>query len=148
MGLMGCSHAWVVSKDDGGGVIGYTDTTPSKDVPREVKTLIPCTDFALVSDNVKTENYQFFSTQNRAIKNSGALAKSVDQTQNFGNSFDNKSMPTAEARSKSWREVSYTCNSNSAEANRRPTAISTGNSEGDSSYQKQFPFLFRGAVKY
>jgi hypothetical protein len=56
-GFVGCAGAWVVSQNPDGGVIGYhkaEQVSSSVEAPAAVKGLIPCDNFQIVKDEVRS----------------------------------------------------------------------------------------------
>lgn len=115
LSLFGCGHIWVISQNQNGGVIGYSDFSSGTDAAPEVKKAIHCANWSPVADNARSAVVQ----ENRLIVNQPqSQDTSVYDTNgnNLGSfrTISNNGEPTYStvpmATVKYWREFTYRCN--------------------------------------
>ncbi len=134
--LMGCGHAWVISQRPDGGVVGYQGYSSVESATKDVRQLIPCPSYSMVSDDLKSERYQYTAIQNVNTQSSaqvvgpgGFYYASGSQTQQ---------VPVTQNGVRQWREFTYSCSevSNSSSSLRVPASNNQYNQCNEDCYRR------------
>lgn len=109
-----CGTAWVIRRDQGGGVIGYEGFRSGEKAQAAIEKLIDCP-FEPVSDQLMSEQYQY--TANMPVTTNTNTSGTINSSS--GNSYwvNGKStstsyVPTNMVGNRSWRELTFKCTDN------------------------------------
>lgn len=117
------SKAWIVSRRQDGGVIGYINR--GDDVQEMVRGLIHCPNYETVSDDLRSQQSKgtFLLPGTETTNTYGTLSGNYGGSYSYmGQSSTSTMTPVNYTRTDYWREFTYRCGA--SDYDRRPTSYS------------------------
>lgn len=108
--ITSCSSSWVIRQDANGGVIGYQGYS-REGAEKAVKEKIWCQHYQMVSDELRSQNYTYQTTQavNVQGNTSGTLYGNFPSLNYKEQSNYTVDVPTSAVGTSYWREFTYEC---------------------------------------
>lgn len=111
----GCSSAWIIRRDQEGGIIGYKGFSDGQSALEAVSKLIQCPNYEMVSDSLNGQqfSYQTYTPVTIYGQNSGSVSNQYGQRVGTYSSDNHYTayVPQTNTGTSYWREFVYKCKS-------------------------------------
>jgi len=109
--LSSCGRAWVISKRNDGGVIGYSDFMSEEDSTEALSKLIHCPNASFVSDDLRSssETETVMAPIQSRDRTRGVIYKNGRTIDYSEDQASTQYVPINRTQIVTWREYSYKC---------------------------------------
>ena len=112
--INGCaSKAWIIQRDQNGGVIGYKDFRSSEAADNAIRDLIPCSNFKMISDELHTSQSTSFVPIPTSQTTNGTAYNNYGESVNY-QATSNGTQYVPMMTNNSYRTFTYKCEASNA----------------------------------